>query len=89
MCQLQFLFKDQAQIPNQNRVMSSPRWARQAVGVPDLAKFAKCINCDFSDFWNPISHMLGAESVKDPKIKVVSYVKHYNIALVNFSMQGL
>ena len=33
--------------------------------------------------------MLGAESVKDPKIKVVPYVKHYNIALVNSSMQGL
>ena len=33
--------------------------------------------------------MLGAESVQNPKIKVVPYVKHYNIALVNSSMQGL
>jgi len=33
--------------------------------------------------------MLGAESCDDPKIKVVPYVKHYNIALVNSSMQGL
>ena len=32
--------------------------------------------------------MLGAELVKGPKIKVVPYVKHYNIALVNSSMQG-
>jgi hypothetical protein len=44
---------------------------------------------DFTDFCNPNSHMLGGESVKDPKIKVVPYVKHYIIALVNFSMQGL
>ena len=44
---------------------------------------------DFSDFRDPISHTLGAETVKDSKIKVVPYVKHYNIALVISSMQGL
>jgi hypothetical protein len=33
--------------------------------------------------------MLVAESVNDPKIKVVPNVKHYNIALVIYSMQGL
>jgi hypothetical protein len=33
--------------------------------------------------------MLGAESINDPKIKVVPYTKYYNIALVNSSMQSL
>ena len=55
----------------------------------DLEKFLKCWNQDFDDSCDLISNMLGAESVNDPKIKVVPYVKHYNFALVNSSMQGL
>ena len=55
----------------------------------DLENFLKCWNQDFDDSCDPISNMLGAESVNDPKIKVVPYVKHYNFALVNSSMQGL
>ena len=57
--------------------------------IQDLAKFHKSWDVDFTDFCDPISHMLGAESVSDPKIKVVPYVKYYNFALVISSMQGL
>ena len=33
--------------------------------------------------------MLGAELAYDPKIKVVSFIKDYNFALVHTSMQRL
>jgi len=70
--------------------MSSQRSAVSTVRVLDLEKkIVKCCNECFTDFCDPISNMLGAESVKDPKIKVVPYVKHYNFDLVNSSMQGL
>ena len=83
MYQLQYLFDVLVLIRYRNREKSCSRLACQAVRVHDFEMV------DFSDFCNPNSHMLGAESVKDPKIKVVPYVKHYNFALVNSSMQGL
>ena len=54
----------------------------------DLEKMLKCWNQDFAGFCGTDSSMLEAKSVHDPKIKVVPYVKHYNFALVNSSMQG-
>ena len=55
----------------------------------DLEKFAKCLKQWKADFCEPISSMLGAKLVYDPKIKVVALLKFYNFALVNTSMQSL
>ena len=67
-----------------------PKVGLTALSGHDLEqKRLSVANVDFSDFCDPISHMLGAESVNDLKIKVVPYSKYYNFALVISSMQGL
>ena len=89
MYQLQFSFKDHVLIHNKNEEKSSQSSADRTVRVQDLEKFLKCWIHDFADFCGTHSSMLEAKSVNDPKLKVVSYTKYYNFALVISSMQGL
>ena len=89
MYQLQLWFKYLVLIRNRNGVISCSTSAVSRLVDQPLRKFAKCGKLDFSGFCGTHSSMLEAKSVHDPKIKVVPYVKHYNFALVNSSMQGL
>ena len=86
---LQFFLKNQVLILNQNWVKSLQSWACQLSVENDLAKFAKCWKQWIIESCEPISSMLGAKVIYDPKIKVVPLIKYYNFALVTTYMQSL
>ena len=83
------LLKDHAPTLDQTRVISFQSPAVRLLVSKHLENFLKCWKQWKADFCESNSNMLEAKLVHDIKIKVVPYVKHYNFALVNSSMQGL
>ena len=77
------------QLPTETELNHPKGWPVGTVYDHDLEIFSKCWKGEFADFCDPISNMLGAESVNDPNIKVVHYDNYYNFALVTTYMQSL
>ena len=77
---LQYLFKDQSLILNEQGVKSSQSQLSKIVNAKWLRKISKCWKLCFSDFCELKKTKLCTELAHDPKIKVVALLKYYNFA---------